>query len=289
MMKIGVSYDPYGKIPACFGEERFAKLKSFGFSAIDYKMAGTRSELYAMSDGELEQKLTAERKALEAAGLVVSQVHGPWRSPPRDATEEDRQERMEKMKRSILAARLLGCKNWVIHPIMPYGALEIDTEDAPKTWEMNKAFLTELLQYAKEQDVTICLENMPMRKFSMGSPEQVLKFVKEMNDDHFKICLDSGHSMLIPDLCLSDVVRRMGNELKVLHIHDNMGDRDFHLWPTKGIVDWPAFMKALKDIDFQGVFSLETAPDSSLEPEEFEKQFIELAEITKNLTKLACE
>ena len=186
---------------------------------------------------------------------------------------------------SIQAARLLGAKYWVIHPIMPYGALDLDTEDPPKTWALNKEFFTELLQFAKEQDVTICLENLPMAKFSLADPRQVLKFVKEMNDDHFKMCLDTGHSNFFPEVNLSDVVRQIGPELKVLHVHDNMGDRDFHLWPTKGIIDWSGFMQALKDIDFQGVFSLETAPDIKLEYAPYEEAFAQLCQIAKNVTQ----
>ena len=284
-MKIGVSIEPYGKAANYFGQELFQKISSFGFSAIDYGIPGTKYELYSMDDEAFEQRLLAERAAAQAAGLVIHQVHGPWRSPPRDATVEDRQERMEKMKRSIQAARLLGAKYWVIHPIMPYGALDLDTEDPPKTWALNKEFMAELLQYAKGQDVTICLENLPMSKFSMANPEQILKFVKEMNDDHFKICLDTGHANFFPEVSLSDMVRKMGDELKVLHVHDNMGDRDFHLWPTKGIIDWHGFMKALKDIRFQGVFSLETGPDKNLEPEPYARAFAQLCALAKEVTQ----
>ena len=64
------------------------------------------------------------------------------------------------MKKSIRAASILECKNWVIHPIMPFGVEDIDTGDAEKTWDMNVAFMKELLKTAKEYGVTICLENM---------------------------------------------------------------------------------------------------------------------------------
>ena len=164
--------------------------------------------------------------------------------------------------------------------------LDLDTEHPQKTWELNKEFMTELLQYAKAQDVTICLENLPMGKFSMAHPEQILKFVLEMNDDHFKICLDTGHANLFPDVSLGDMVRKMGKQIRVLHVHDNMGDRDFHLWPTKGIIDWSGFMQALKDIDFQGVFSLETAPDKNLEVEPYAQAFKELCRLAKEVTQM---
>lgn len=154
MMKIGVSVEPYGKAANLYGEEMFQKLSSFGFSAIDYNINGTRYELYSMDDKAFTQRLSKEKAAADAAGITIHRMHGPWRSPPRDATPEDRLERMEKMQRSIEAARLLGCKYWVIHPIMPYGALDLDTEDPLKTWEVNKQYMGQLLQYAKALDVT---------------------------------------------------------------------------------------------------------------------------------------
>lgn len=284
-MKIGVSIEPYGKAAHCYGDEKFEKTRGFGFSAIDYNMSNTKNALYSMDEEAFRQKILAEKAAAEAAGLEIFQVHGPWRSPPKDATVEDRQEWMEKMKRAIRGTRLMGCKYFVIHPLMPFGALDLDTEHPQETWALNKAFMTELLQYAKEQDVTICLENLPMCKFSMAHPKQILKFVREMNDEHFKICLDTGHANFFPEVSLDNMVRQMGNELKVLHVHDNMGDRDFHLWPTKGIIDWPGFMKALKDIDFQGVFSLETAPDIKLECQPYTKAFEELCALAKQVTQ----
>ena len=288
-MKIGISIEPYGKAAHCYGDEKFEKVRSFGFSAIDYNMSNTKNALYSMDEEDFQQKILAEKAAAEVAGLEIFQVHGPWRSPPKDATVEDRQEWMEKMKRSIRGTRLMGCKNFVIHPIMPFGPLDLDTEHPQETWELNKEFMTELLQYAKAQDVTICLENLPMGKFSMAHPEQILKFVLEMNDEHFKICLDTGHANLFPDVSLGDMVRKMGKQIRVLHVHDNMGDRDFHLFPTKGSIDWPGFVKALRDIDFQGVFSLETAPDVKLEYVPYSQAFQELCDIAKKVTQTVCE
>jgi len=284
-MKIGIPFDPYGTAHARYGEQRFVKLAQQGFSAVDYGMTKTETELYTMSLSDLEQKMLTEKAAAAEAGIEISQVHGPWRYPPQDSTAELRQERMEKMKKSIWATRVLGCKYWVVHPIMPYGTADLDTGDAQKTWDLNVEFMSELLAYAKTQDVTICLENMPMRRFSMATPSQILKFVKTMNDEHFKICLDTGHVAIFADLSAGDAVRELGKEIRIFHIHDNMGDSDAHMWPTKGITDWENFVKALKEIDFQGVFSLETKFQPNQEDTDFEADCLELIRIVKNLVE----
>lgn len=264
-MRIGFSLNPYDNGFARFKENKFFKIAECGFSAVDYNTADTNSALYQISEPELERRMFYERTAAEQAGVEISQVHGPWRWPPMDATSEQRTERMEKMKRSILLTQQLGCKYWVVHPIMPYGIEEVNTENAEKTWNLNLRFMSELLEFAKKHNVTICLENMPMPDFSLATPAQILKFVKAMNDIDFKICLDTGHVAVFDELTAGGAVRELGKEIKVLHIHDNKGDGDSHLFPTYGCIDWIDFTNSLKEIDFNGVFSLETFPDESLD------------------------
>jgi sugar phosphate isomerase/epimerase len=33
-----------------------------------------------------------------------------------------------------------------------------------------------------------------------------------------------------------------------VHVHDNQGLKDEHLWPGDGTIDWPATVKALKNL-----------------------------------------
>lgn len=282
-MKIGISVDPYNSRYSRCGRISFSKLGGYGFSAVDYGMADTESGLYLMSEAEQEKKTAAEKASAERAGFEISQVHGPWRYPPRDLTDEDRAERMEKMKTSIRLTHLLGCKHWVVHPIMPCGTDDLKSGREKETRELNLKFMSELLEYAKERDVIICLENMPFLDFSLSTPSQILDLVKTVNDDHFKICLDTGHVAVFSGLSAGDAVRTLGNEIKVLHIHDNMGDRDAHLWPTKGKIDWSDLAHALDEIGFDGVFSLETAPSGALDAARFEKETAELCGIAKNI------
>lgn len=284
-MKIGLSVDPFGSGYARFGENKFKTMAQHGFSAVDYKIANTDTPLYGMGRVELQQKMHQEKLSAQRAGIFISQVHGPWRYPPQDETVQNRQERMQKMQQSILATEQLGCKYWVIHPLMPFGMNDLGTENAPKTWEINLQFMTELLAFAKMHNVTICLENMPMPNFSMGAPSQILQFVQTINDDNFKICLDTGHTAVFPHLNVADEVRRLGKQIKVFHIHDNFGQFDEHMLPTKGKIDWDDFLLALKQIEFDGTFSLEIHFDNNLDCDQLEKQCSEACNIAKSLVQ----
>ncbi len=283
IMKIGLSANMYQNAYDRWGEFRYKKLKEHGFSAMDFGMANTDSAIYIASEEELRKMMDNEKHLAEEAEIEISQVHGPWRWPACDLTEEDRKERMEKMKKSIYATYLLGCQNWVIHPIMPYGVEEIDTENAEKTWELNLSFMRELLKTAKGYGVTICLENMPMHKFSIAKPKDILKMVKTINDDNFKICLDTGHVSVFPDLSVGDEVRALGEEIRTLHIHDNRFERDLHLPPFYGEINWADFAKSLKDINYDGVFSLETLPPANLDDDIFEALCIQLYKISDRI------
>ncbi|MBR5221007.1 MAG: sugar phosphate isomerase/epimerase [Clostridia bacterium] len=260
-MKIGITESSYRVYPK---EIRYQKMKEHGFTCADYGMSNTEVAPYTLDDAAFDAYLTEERRLAEDAGITISQVHGPWRWPPQDATEEDRAERMEKMKRSIRGTAVLGCKNWIVHPIMPYGINELGTDDAQKTWDLNVVFMRELLACAKEHDIIICFENMPMPNFSLGSVEAIMRFVNEMNDDHFRVCLDTGHVNVFPGQTLYDAVHMIGDKLQTLHVHDNSGKSDEHRLPWLGTADWEGFGRALREIGFDGVFSYETGPAIAL-------------------------
>ncbi len=284
IMKIGINSNSmdiggYGR----FRENTYKKLREHGYLYTDLSMSNTELPIYTLPQAESDALLLKEKEMAEAEGIKINQTHGPWRWPIRDSTVEDRVERMDKMKKSIRASSILGSKYWVVHPIMPYGIEELGTEDAQKTWDLNYEFMTELLKTAKKYDVTICLENLPFPEFSMATPADVLKFVRKMGDDHFKICLDTGHVSVFDNLNLGEEVRRVGSELKVLHVHDNKYNKDLHLMPHYGVIDWKEFVKALKDIGFDGVFSLETKPAAGLSDEIFDEMGKLLYKITENI------
>ena len=197
--------------------------------------------------------------------MTIWQVHGPWRYPPLDTTAENRAERLEKMERSIRGTAILGAKYWVVHPIMPFGIRDISNGNARDTRELNFEFMNRLLRVAKNEGVTICLENMPFVDFSLSSPADIANFVNEINDQSFRMCLDTGHANISKEWHTpSTAIREYAPLIKTLHVHDNKGKSDEHLPPFYGTIDWNDFSAALHETCFDGVFSLECAPGGKL-------------------------
>ena len=250
-MKLGHSPEVFN---THFGDRRYFKMVEYGFKYADVFID---SEYGTATEKEYTDYWLNEKRMADEAGVTIFQVHGPFRYPHHEETPELRRERMELFKESLRITAAIGCKYWVTHPLMPYK----ETDFRPhEVWDINLEFFRELLLYAKERGITICLENMPMPAFPIGSPQQVLDFAREINDESFMVCLDTGHAWVC-DVQPGDAARLFGDYLKVLHVHDNGGRTkgDQHLTPTMGTIDWDDFKKALVEIGYDGwgVFNLE--------------------------------
>ena len=81
-LTIGISMSPYGRTYGRYGVEKYARLKEHGYGAVDYNIADTAAPLYALSSEALAEEMKVERQAAGQAGILLSQVHGPWRWPP---------------------------------------------------------------------------------------------------------------------------------------------------------------------------------------------------------------
>ena len=253
------------------GEKMYKVMAEAGIRALDICIPDTTAELYYTLTGEeLDEYIANDRRLIEEAGLYVYQLHGPWREP-QDSTEKEREERFEKMCHGIRVLNMLGGKYFVIHPIMPFGFETKTPEEERITWEINKDFFTRLLPVAKEYGVTICLENMPFDNFVLSKPSDIRRFVEEMNDESFMMCLDTGHALVFKDVDLADAVRECGSIIKTLHVHDNRAIKDEHFWPYFGVTEWEKFGKALKDTGYCGTFNLECIEPSRKLPVDIAK------------------
>ena len=279
-MKIGMTAGLYNPDTAVL-EQELRSLKQIGFDCIDYQgLIDTKTELFAMDDAHFEAYLRKHKEIARCAGITIHQVHGPWCWPTVDDTEDGRAERFEKMTKAIRGTALLGCDRMILHNFMPQR--RIDT-DPVFVREINKEFFTRLCAYALPFGVTICLENMPFPCQCLARPKQTLALVKELGLENFRVCLDTGHAQVL-NVTPGDAVRLIGKkDLYALHVHDNDGLRDRHWMIGDGVTDWKDFGDALREIGFDGCFSIESKIDTSLSPEERDRVLRRLYEKAKEI------
>ena len=279
-MKIGTVNTAYAYLGEAEGAKR---AKSHGFDCFDYQyFINTETDYFKLGAAEFEKRTREFRNIYESEGIEIHQTHGPWRFPVKDGTTEDRAERFEAMSKAIYGTAVLGSKNFIIHPIMPYGA---DSSEDPEGMKaLNCEFFDRLCDVAEKYGITVCYENMPFLNLPIASVAQILDTVKKLNRNNFKICLDTGHCAVFGQ-DIGEAVRMIGKDnLYALHVHDNDGKRDLHQLPHTGVINWDNFKTSLKDINYSGVLSLETAINrKELSKTEWETKEIELANIAKKL------
>ena len=253
-MKIGIgSYyiDRYGITE---GAKRMA---ADGYEYLDFNLTDTESEYYTAKEEFFFTAVNGIKRTLNSNGIKIWQIHGPWRYPPRDATEDDRAERFEKMAKAIAIAKHLGAKYVATHPLMPYGANS--PENPEEVYKINKTFYTALAGVAGKLGITVCLENMPHPSSTLAATKDILALIEDIDSPHLKFCFDTGHANRLGE-SVGESIRAAGKNLKILHVHDNFGDGDSHLPPYDGTVSWHEFAEALYEIGFDGILNLESSP-----------------------------
>ena len=179
-------------------------------------------------------------------GIECNQSHAPFPT----CCDEIR----SHYKRAIECTAEAGGKICVIHP------------DNNKTPEENAEMYFELLDFAKEHNVKIATENMWNWDDEKGhscfaacaTPESFNAHLDAVNDDFFVACLDIGHAeMKGSDTDSVQLIRALGNRLQALHIHDNDKLHDDHQIPFSMNIEFKPIVKALKEINYNGYFTLE--------------------------------
>jgi sugar phosphate isomerase/epimerase len=77
------------------------------------------------------------------------------------------------------------------------------------------------------------------------SPDVLIRLVNNVDSPFLGLCLDTGHQHLFSELELSEWVRRMGNRLFHIHLHDNDRTGDTHWSIGRGTIDFESFYAAI--------------------------------------------
>jgi sugar phosphate isomerase/epimerase len=190
--------------------------------------------------------------ALEAHKLQLVSLHGPTSrdlsamresGTPLSICEVERVRRIEAMdelKRVIDVADDLPYARLILHM---GGSRE--TAD-PRKRDAAFSTLEHLVLHAHHAGVTICVENTTSE---MGDPAYLRAFVDETRLTGLRFNFDIGHAYLT-DGPEEERIEKSFAPLRELvssvHLHDNHAEKDEHLPPYDGTIEWPAAIKLLK-------------------------------------------
>lgn len=123
-----------------------------------------------------------------------------------------------------------------------------------------------------DANIEIVLENNTEK-----DPDLLVRLVNEVDNPSLGLCLDIGHLHMFSDLHATEWVRRMGNRLSHIHLHDNDRTGDHH-WPIgQGTIDFELFFYAITQQVPQATVSLEVQDTMEAKMEDLRKLAARLA------------
>ena len=252
-------------------DEGFRMIADAGFDGVDMNLdhclrgpeirSGELNAFFDQSDADILEFLKTYADAAKKYGVAFSQAHAPF--PCRVANDATNAYVQMALQKTAMMCDYLDCRYMVVHS----GFLPEGEREYPDEWDYNIRMYAGLLPALKKYSVTCCLENLFTRwrgKIMEGpcsNADEAVRYVDALNamagEERFGFCFDVGHA----NLTSKDVYKYLitiGKRLKILHVHDNNGVEDEHLFPYMGIIDWDRFCRGMKEIGFHQTMSFET-------------------------------
>ena len=85
------------------------------------------------------------------------------------------------------------------------------------------------------------LENIPNE---LSTPERLVEFINITHFEDVGFCFDIGHAHMMGNV--EEAFTMMKKHIRTTHLHDNKKDRDSHLWPGDGNIDWAQAVELLR-------------------------------------------
>lgn len=224
-------------LPALLGE-----IAQAGFSSVEIFCAPQHFR-YRDSQAirETSDALSEYRLGLHALHSPTERDLAPGRESgvPISISDPERIRRLDavdEIKRALEVAERIPFHYLIQH--IGHGRQMAD----PRKLDAAFTSLENLSMFAKARGVTIALENTPDE---LGSPSSLQHFITDTHLHDLKLCFDIGHAHVEEGVTASfDAMRE---RVVSTHIHDNHGDKDEHLLPFDGTIEWGSALRALAE------------------------------------------
>lgn len=228
--------------------ESVSLISAAGFKVI--ALGPSRQSRYDTSGG-----LENIASALARRRMDVNSVHAPF--PEGDnlfsLEEGKRSESVQQCKLAIEASAYLNAGPVAIH-LIPGG---FAPGQEKKVIDRGIDSIGILLEHAANKGVSLGFENGQTEKYD----RMLEMLLEEFKGPQAGICYDTGHENI---KCGGfDILKKYSHRLNSLHVHDNRGDKDLHMLPYEGNINWNQFRDILKDLGSGPDICIEAHPSGS--------------------------
>ena len=219
-------------------------------------------------DRATDAELRATRRLLEELGLGVVVETGaryvldPRRKHRPTLLESDAAARERRLDFLVCCAEMAAALGGDVVSIWS-GVLPPGTEPHD-AWRFLADGVARLCERVRPSGVRVAFEPEPgMLVESLAQWESLRDAVAAPN---LGLTLDVGHVPCTEPIAAHEAIRRHAGELLNVHLDDSRGGVHEHLQIGEGELDWGAIVRALADVGFAGVASLELSRHSHAAP-----------------------
>jgi len=152
-----------------------------------------------------------------------------------DLDKKGRIAAMDEIKRAIEVAEQLPFRFLVQH-------LGVSGESfSGHKFDNAMTSVEHLRAFAKPLGVRILLENIPNE---LSTAEKLVEFIQTTHFDDVGVCFDLGHAHIMARV--DSEFETLKPHIRSTHVHDNGGQKDDHLWPGEGTIDWKSAIEMLQ-------------------------------------------
>ena len=219
--------------------------------------AVTAVELWEPTLEKGEVHVQQMRRTLAAAGVEARTIHANFGSSM-DISSPDSAVRaagIQAFNAALDLAVRMKARIVIMHP----SAEPITDEERPGRIREARRSIETIADLAGQAGCQVALELLP-RTCLGHSAEELLDLVEGVDQNAAGVCLDTNH--LMDDFAsLPQAVRHLAPRLLALHCSDYDGVDEKHWLPFRGVIDWAAFLAALRAVGFSGPLHYEAKLD----------------------------
>jgi sugar phosphate isomerase/epimerase len=175
---------------------------------------------------------------------------------------------MDEIKRALETADSIPFRKLIVH------LGERDDEWSPRTIEYALTALEHLGAFAHPLGVQPLVENLTG---DPTTPPHLIEILAIGHLDSIGVCLDLGHAHMT--VGVAQAIGTFGARIVQVHAHDNHCQKDEHLWPGDGTIDWLAAAAALNALATPPAVVLELSSKLTNEPAELPERIRQAFEL----------
>jgi protein FrlC len=256
-MKLAQSSFVYFNYPL---DQAIRRLHELGYAGIE--IWGGRPHMYRH---DLDAELDGIKSLLDECEMTVPNfIPAQFRYPSIlcSSNEFVRRDSVRYIEDAIDNALKLGAPS-----VSLCAGMTLSGESVDSGWANLRQSIVELLNYSAPTNLRLLIEPAHRAESTLIlTVADGLRMIHEIQSERVGICLDTGHAALNGE-DLPQVVRALKRVPLHIHIDDNTGDSDTHMFPGEGRIDYGPFVRALDEIGYRGFVSAELGFQYTLDPD----------------------